>query len=563
MSKPLRFKIADESSEFDQVHRLNYDTFVEEIPQHAPNAERRLVDKFHGENTYLLATDGSQVVGMLAVRGARPFSLDLKLGGVDGYLPAGRRPCELRLLAVLPSYRHGVVFRGLVDLLLSYGRASGYDLAIISGTLRQAKLYSHLGFVPFGPLVGTPEAPFQPMYITIERFEQVTPVLASPRRESDNFLTGPVHVSNAVQAAHARPPVSHRDAEFKDAFARTAARLRRLTGARHAQILLGSGTLANDVIAAQISLLDGPGVVLSNGEFGDRLIDQACRMSLDHVAVSAPWGEPLDLDAAARAIVRTRARWLWAVMSETSTGMLNDLDALKALARRHQVRLCLDCVSAIGAVPVDLDGVFLASGASGKALAALPGLAIVFHAAPVVPSRRLPRYLDLGHCAANDGIPFTHSSNLLAALEVALQRFESPAPFAEIDRLAAYLRRRLTAIGAPILIAPEQATPAVVTIPLPPPLRVTDVGDRLKRQGLVLAYQSEYLVRRNWLQVGLMGECSDAKIDRLITALHAIMASVAPAVVVDAGRQDAAAQSLNRDDATLAHKIARGQQPEI
>ena len=523
MSKPVRFKIADDTSEHEQVAQLAYETFVEEIPQHTPNPARRHVDRFHDENTYLLAMDGDMVVGMLAVRGTRPFSLDQKLGGVDPYLPPGRRVCELRLLAVRPTHRHGFVFKGLIDLLLTYGRACGYDLAIISGTLRQAKLYRHLGFVPFGPLVGTSEAPFQPMYITIERFEQVTPTLAAPRPEIGNFLTGPVRVSAAVQSAFARAPVSHRDAEFKEAFARTTTRLRTFTRAAHAQVLLGSGTLANDVVAAQISTLDRPGVVLSNGEFGDRLVDHARRMRLDHVTVSSPWGDAIDLDAADRAMRASGAGWRWAVVSETSTGLLNELDTLKALARTQGAKLCLDCVSAIGAVPLDLSDVWLASGASGKALAALPGLAFVFHAEPVRPSAHLPRYLDLGHYAANDGIPFTHSSNLIAALDAALDPFATSAPLDDLAHRAAHLRARLKELGAPVLVDDARATPAVVTIPLPSALDVVGVGDTLKRQGFILGYQSEYLVKRNWLQVGLMGECTVEQIDQLIDALRIVI----------------------------------------
>jgi hypothetical protein len=53
----------------------------------------------------------------------------------------------------------------------------GFDLALISGTTRQLKLYEHLGFVPFGPLVGTPEALFQPMMLTLERFAPRAPQL--------------------------------------------------------------------------------------------------------------------------------------------------------------------------------------------------------------------------------------------------------------------------------------------------------------------------------------------------------------------------------------------------
>jgi predicted N-acetyltransferase YhbS len=178
----MRFKVADAPAEFEQIFRLGYETFVEEIPQHAPNAERRHVDRFHDENAYLVAVDEADIVGMMVVRGQRPFSLDQKLGNVDRYLPPGRNVCELRLLAVRPSRRHGVVFRGLVDLLLAHARVRGYDLAIMSGTLRQTKLYRHLGFSPFGPPVGTPAAPFQPMSITLEEFERSAPMLSGRGR---------------------------------------------------------------------------------------------------------------------------------------------------------------------------------------------------------------------------------------------------------------------------------------------------------------------------------------------------------------------------------------------
>jgi aspartate aminotransferase-like enzyme len=515
----VRFRVAVEASEFEQIFELGYETFVEEIPQHHPNPVRRHVDRFHLENTYLIAVDGDTVVGMMALRGERPFSLDEKLGNVDPYLPPGRRVCELRLLAVRRTHRHGFVFRGLVDLLLEVGRARGYDLAIISGTLRQTKLYRHLGFEPFGPLVGTAEAPFQPMFITIERFETAVPAIAQPR-EVVSFLPGPVTPAPEVQAAFERPPVSHRDRQFAGDLRRTAERLCRLTNAPHVQILVGSGTLANDVIAAQISVAPGPGVIVANGEFGERLVDHATRMHLRHREVLFEWGEPLDPARIEDAIVSSGARWLWAVASETSTGMLNDVDVLKSLAARGELALYLDCVSAIGAVPLDVSGVALASGASGKALGAFPGLSMVFHSGAVRPEpTRLPRYLDLGYYAEKDGVPFTHSSNLVAALDAALARFDGPAPFARMKELSRWLRSRLCTLRIPVLVDDCQASPAVVTIPLPASQPVTAVGDALREQGLLVAYQSEYLVHHNWLQIGLMGQCSEDRLERLVQAL--------------------------------------------
>jgi hypothetical protein len=158
---PLTFKFASEDWEFEQIHRLNYRTFVEEIPQHKSSPAHRLVDKFHDGNTYLICLSGTKLIGMLAVRGARPFSLDQKLENLDSYLPKGRTICEIRLLAIEKKFRGAQVLQGILALLWQHGVEKGYDLAIISGTTRQVKLYHHLGFAPFGPLLGSEDAQFQ------------------------------------------------------------------------------------------------------------------------------------------------------------------------------------------------------------------------------------------------------------------------------------------------------------------------------------------------------------------------------------------------------------------
>src|SRR5512139_2595328 len=249
---PLVFKFATEDWEFEQIHRLNYRTFVEEIPQHHSSPSHRLVDKFHAENTYLICLCGQQVVGMLAARGSRPFSLDQKLERLDSYLPAGRKICEIRLLAIEKKFRGAQVLQGILALLWQHGIEKGYDLAIISGTTRQFKLYQHLGFVPFGPLVGTGDAQFQPMYITLETFETTARefLRSSPARtfhpSAVNFLPGPVAVRREVRRAFEQAPESHRAEAFVKDFQATRQRLCELTRAARAELLLGSGTLAND-----------------------------------------------------------------------------------------------------------------------------------------------------------------------------------------------------------------------------------------------------------------------------------------------------------------------------
>lgn len=542
------FRIATEPWEFELIHRLNYRTFVEEIPQHSPNPDGRLVDKFHAENTYVICMHDDELVGMIAVRGQRPFSLDQKLPNLDDLLPPATSVCEYRLLSVAPGHRKGRVFVGLIAEVARYCFEKGYDLALISGTTRQAKLYRHIGFEPFGPLVGTGDAVFQPMYLTLATAEEHSLRLLSepwgpfgqntrptngrsaegstPENGVEhapvNLLPGPVQTSPAVQAAFAGVPISHRAEHFAALFAETKDRLRSLTRADRVEVLMGTGTLANDVVCAQLSLLPGSGVVLSNGEFGERLLDHARRFGLDVEPVRVPWGERFDLAAVADTVrSRPSTQWLWAVHGETSTGVLNDLPALKEIAAEHGIRLAADCISTIGTLPVDLHGIYLASGVSGKGLASFPGLSFVFADHAVAPaSERLPRYLDLGAYAASDGIPYTISSNLVRALHAALGEIDEGTRFGEIARLSAMVRSRLEAAGLTVVAPPDRAAPAVLTIAVPPELDSDCIGSRLREAGYLLSYQSRYLLDRNWIQICLMGSgIQAADLDRLCDLL--------------------------------------------
>lgn len=167
------FKVADCEREMEQIHRLNYQTFVEEIPQHPPNKQQMLVDRFHEENTYHIALENDQVAAMLAVRGNRPFSLDGKLEDLEAYLPfSPQKMIEIRLLAVQKQHRNKQIFYALMQFTVGRLLAAGCDLAVISGTTRELRLYGKFGFVPFAELTGTSGAMYQPMYLTLETFRQ-------------------------------------------------------------------------------------------------------------------------------------------------------------------------------------------------------------------------------------------------------------------------------------------------------------------------------------------------------------------------------------------------------
>lgn len=511
-------KLADTDFEREQIHELNYKTFVEEIPQHEPNAECRLIDRFDPENEYVIAITGDgSLAGMLALRATRPFSLDQKLADLDGYLPPHRSICEVRLLAVRPEHRRRRLLRDLMSFAARRCIEAGHDLAVISGTTRQLDFYRHIGFEPFGPLVGTERARYQPMHLALERFlASVGDSLSIERggtrsNATASFLPGPVTPCAAAQTAFGGAVVSHRSPEFVARVGRVRGELRKMTGAADAVLLLGSGTLANDTVASCIAARGGRGLVLVNGEFGERLADHAQRAALEFEVLLWPWGAPIDARQTLNVLRRIDAGWLWAVHCETSTGVLNDLGMLKRIVADARADLYLDCVSSIGTVEVDLNGVRLASCASGKGLGAYPGLsAVLLDSPPPRQSALVPRYLDLGLWLDRESVPFTHSSSLVAALDTVLSQTDWRARLKRGARDARWLREALRARGLQVLAPEEVASPGVTTIVLPGAARSSDIAYALEQSGFEVAWRSAYLAERNWIQVALMGnyDCS-------------------------------------------------------
>lgn len=411
-------KIARTEAEFTEIAKLNYSTFVEEIPQHETDESGMRVDPFHKQNTYLVVLSDTTLVGMIALRADRPFSLDRKIGRMEEHLGEVGRICEIRLLAVQKEHRNGRVFFLLARALSDYCCEQGYDAAVISGTTRELKLYGQLGFRPFAAPVGTGDAVFVPMVTTRTAYAQSVAARLQAKRRL--FLPGPVRLTGEVAQPFSEEPMSHRSSTFQAIYQEAKAGLNALAGASP-YLLSGSGTLANDAMLAQISRLPERGLILANGEFGARLIQQANRWGLDFDRLEEPWGKAFDDKKIEELLATGQYGWLLMVHGETSTGMLNDLQTISGLCCKYQVRLCADCISSFGAVPFSLNNCWLATAVSGKAIGTMSGLAFVFANHDIAEDETLPSYLDLGRY--QHGIPFTLPFGLLKSFAAALKQY--------------------------------------------------------------------------------------------------------------------------------------------
>lgn len=495
-------KIASTEKEFETIAELNYETFVEEIPQHPSNTSRRLVDKFHMENTYLVVYKQHQLIGMLALRDNRPFSIDHKIGPVENFLTNDecKKLCEVRLLAIKKPFRNGRVFLRLAQALVNYLFERNYTACVISGTTREEKLYKHMGFIQFAQAVGTDDAMFLPMVLTRSNS---APLRKRLERLDYTFYPGPVLQEQPLQHSS----ISHRSYNFLLMYEELQNRLITMSKANNVTILVGTGTLANEAMLSQIKsdFRLGKGLIITNGEFGKRLERQASYQQLLFDTLEFQWHEVINVARVEQVLQQGYYSWLLYVHGETSTGMCND-EQLAELGARYNVAVCVDCISSFGAMPFSLAPFYLASAVSGKAIGALSGLAFVFSRDKPKESSA-PLYLNLGYYS-DKKIPFTLPAALVESTLTALGKY---------PKRYEILAKRFEQIKATHLYEKYSRKinhyPMIVSFEMPPSLK--NFSSDLKLNGIFLHDDSIYLQERQIVQLSVIQPHFEEAFDKL------------------------------------------------
>ena len=313
--------------------------------------------------------------------------------------------------------------------------------------------------------------------------------------EKRHLLTpGPTPVPPEVLAVMAEAVIHHRGPDFKAVYASCLERLRDVCRTeRDVLLFTTSGTGAFE---SAVSNLTSPGdrqVVVSAGYFGERWAAMANAFGADVHHLRLPWGEtpqPEQLRAALEEAGETSVVYL--THSETSTGVVSDIQALAAVAREAGAIVVVDGVSSLGAVPLETDawGVDVLVSGSQKALMAPPGLAFaaVSRAALEAAARATtPRFaLDWertrGGQAKLDS-PFTPAVPLVRALDVALGLLLEEgleAAFERHRRLGRACREGVKAMGLELFSPDEERSAVVTAIRAPEGLDVKEFLLRLR-----------------------------------------------------------------------------------
>jgi alanine-glyoxylate transaminase/serine-glyoxylate transaminase/serine-pyruvate transaminase len=202
--------------------------------------------------------------------------------------------------------------------------------------------------------------------------------------------------------AMASPVLSHLDPELLAVLDEVRERLGRTFRAADGAFsfaLSGTGTSGMEAAVANVTRSGARVLVVVTGYFGDRLAQIFERYGAEVTRLDVEWGRACPPERVERALAQHGADIVAAVHAETSTGVLNPIEEIAAVAHRAGALVVVDAVTSLGAVPLETGRwhIDVCYSCSQKGLGAPSGLApITFSARALeqrVPSRSF--YLDV------------------------------------------------------------------------------------------------------------------------------------------------------------------------
>jgi len=193
---------------------------------------------------------------------------------------------------------------------------------------------------------------------------------------------GPVQVPPEVLATMAKPLIHHRTPQFEEMFSRVQGYLQELYSTKGPVLVFASsGTGAMEASIVNLHSKGDEVLVIRGGKFGERWGKICEAYDLKPLYIDVNWGDPVDLVEIEK-ILKENKNIKSVIMqySETSTGTMNDIEAVSNITSGSDIKLIVDAITALGVVPIkcDLWSLDAVVGGSQKSLMLPPGLAFLW-----------------------------------------------------------------------------------------------------------------------------------------------------------------------------------------
>lgn len=349
---------------------------------------------------------------------------------------------------------------------------------------------------------------------------------------------GPVNVSPRVTAAMSRGDLCHREPEFQQLLDSVRGKLVRALapdGDWVAVPLTGSGTLALEAGVTSVVSSGRRMLVVVNGVYGERILEMAQTHGIATVVVRSDWGRPPDLAAIENALRADPGIEVVALVHhETTTGLLNPVEAVGRITRAHGRVLFVDAISGLAGDRLRLEewGVGVCVGVANKCVQGIPGIGFVLtkrsemQRMAEIPPRSVYMHLPR-HFAAHEKhtVPFTAAVQVLYALDEALDELLEEgvdARVARYGRAAAQLRAGFERLGLKLMLPPELRSNSITTLSLPQGLTYQQLHDRVRKDGFVI-YEGQGQLSTQVFRVANMGALSRDDFARFLVSLERAM----------------------------------------
>jgi serine---pyruvate transaminase len=352
---------------------------------------------------------------------------------------------------------------------------------------------------------------------------------------------GPTPVPPEVLLAQGSPLVYHRGPGYGNLLRQVTDDLKRLYRTSGDVLIFSSSGTGG--LESAVANLFSPGdrvVVPVAGYFGERFAAIASAFGLDVRRIDYEWGTAVRAEDVRAAVDEFPTKGILVQQSETSTGVIHDIEAIGRVAREAGVLLAVDCVSSLGAVPFDFDGwgADAAVGGAQKALSATPCLAFVAlsdRAWAANRDARCPRfYFDWKlykefYDLPDPENPFTPAISLMQGLRAALTLYFQDgveAALARHELLSRAVKEGARALGLDLFGEGLERAWAVTSIRAPEGVDGNELVARVRADHGIILAPGQGPLKGKVFRIGHLGYYEPTDILRCLAALEMTLADM-------------------------------------
>lgn len=188
--------------------------------------------------------------------------------------------------------------------------------------------------------------------------ENILNIIAQTSQRNVLLNPGPATTTHSVKMAQVVPDICPREHEFGDLMEWVSEELTTIVANTEEYVTIlfgGSGTAVVEATLSSVVPHDRKVLIVNNGAYGKRMCQIAEAYDMDFIEFKSSPIEPIDLEALEKTIkVEKNLSHLAVIHNETTTGLLNNLDNLGAIAKQYDLALIVDAMSSYAAIPINM-----------------------------------------------------------------------------------------------------------------------------------------------------------------------------------------------------------------